>query len=164
MSPINHVHVRRTPLNPPGGHLLPSYRTSLTSMSFQYARNANPESFLTNWFHWVADMSVTVRIGKIFWLMSLKNKKNDIEDLDDDHDHWKYPNVEIVLDLSNIFDPDKKKLWQSWFLGAFLLKVGFTVFAVWVMRKVIGNGRERRSGQKRELGANEGGPKMGATG
>ena len=32
------------------------------------------------------------------------------------------------------------------------------------MRKVIGNGWERRSVQKRELGANERSPKMGAAG
>ena len=47
---------------------------SLTSMSFQYARNAKPESFLTNWLHWLSDMFVTVRIGKIFWLMSLRKQ------------------------------------------------------------------------------------------
>ena len=43
-------------------------------MSFQYARNAKPESFLTNWLHWLSDMFVTVRIGKIFWLMSLRKQ------------------------------------------------------------------------------------------
>ena len=46
-------------------------------MSFQYARNAKPESFLTNWLHWLSDMFVTVRIGKIFWLMSLRRKSDD---------------------------------------------------------------------------------------
>ena len=98
---------------------------SLTSMSFQYARNANPESFLTNWLHWLSDMFVTVRIGKIFWLMSLRKQS---------------------------FFSNLCTVWLCESLHS---------VTVWVMREVIGNGWERRSGQKRELRANERSPKTG---